>query len=89
MTTLKSFQAEIEAISLEKQKQAIRDAKEAHAAAELAKHHGRALGSKSAEDANRDSDSEELASLEVSSTVFPPRDSLKQLVSNSPLTRRT
>jgi hypothetical protein len=41
MTTLKSFQAEIEAISHEKQKQAVRDAKEAHAAAELARHHGK------------------------------------------------
>lgn len=41
MTTLKSFQAEIEAISHEKQKQAVREAKEAHAAAELARHHGK------------------------------------------------
>ncbi|WWD16160.1 hypothetical protein CI109_100585 [Kwoniella shandongensis] len=41
MTTLKSFQAEIEAISHEKQKQAIKEARELHAAAELARHHGK------------------------------------------------
>ncbi|KAK4687741.1 hypothetical protein P7C73_g2373, partial [Tremellales sp. Uapishka_1] len=42
MTTLKSFQAEIETISHEKQKIAIKEAREAHAAAELARHHGKA-----------------------------------------------
>lgn len=41
MTTLKSFQAEIEAISTEKHKLAIQQAREAHAAAELARHHGK------------------------------------------------
>lgn len=41
MTTLKSFQAEIEHIASEKQKIAIKEAREAHAAAELAKHHGK------------------------------------------------
>ena len=41
MTTLKSFQAEIEAISHEKHALQIREAREAHIAAELAKHHGR------------------------------------------------
>jgi hypothetical protein len=41
MTTLKSFQAEIERISHDKQKEAIQAAREAHAAAELAKHHGK------------------------------------------------
>ena len=41
MTTLRSFQAEIERISHEKQKQAIKEAREAHAAAELARHHGK------------------------------------------------
>lgn len=41
MTTLKSFQAEIEQISHDKHKAAIQAAKEAHAAAELAKHHGK------------------------------------------------
>ena len=41
MTTLRSFQAEIEQISSEKQKQAIRETREAHAAAELARHHGK------------------------------------------------
>jgi hypothetical protein len=41
MTTLKSFQAEIETISHEKQKLAIKEAREAHAAAELARHHGK------------------------------------------------
>lgn len=41
MTTLKSFQAEIEAISHEKHALQIREAREAHVAAELAKHHGR------------------------------------------------
>lgn len=41
MTTLKSFQAEIEAISQEKHKLAIKEAREAHAAAELARHHGK------------------------------------------------
>ena len=41
MTTLRSFQAEIEQISLDKHKQAIKDAREAHAAAELARHHGK------------------------------------------------
>lgn len=41
MTTLKSFQAEIERISHVKHAEAIKQAKEAHAAAELAKHHGK------------------------------------------------
>ena len=41
MTSLKSFQAEIEQIATEKHKQAIKEAREAHAAAELARHHGR------------------------------------------------
>ena len=41
MSTLKSFQAEIARISDEKHKLAIKEAKEAHAAAELARHHGR------------------------------------------------
>ena len=41
MTTLKSFQAEIEQISTEKHRQAIKDAREAHATAELARHHGK------------------------------------------------
>lgn len=41
MTTLKSFQAEIERISHLKHVEAIKQAKEAHAAAELAKHHGK------------------------------------------------
>ncbi|WVQ78434.1 hypothetical protein IAT38_000520 [Cryptococcus sp. DSM 104549] len=41
MTTLKSFQAEIEAISHDKQIQAIKEAREAHHAAELARHHGK------------------------------------------------
>jgi hypothetical protein len=40
-TTLKSFQAEIERISHVKHAEAIKQAKEAHAAAELAKHHGK------------------------------------------------
>lgn len=39
MTTLRSFQAEIEGFAHEKQRQAIKDAREAHAAAEQAKHH--------------------------------------------------
>lgn len=39
MTTLRSFQAEIEHFSHEKQKQAIKEAREAHIAAEAAKHH--------------------------------------------------
>jgi GTPase len=39
MTTLKSFQAEIEAISHEKHQLQIKEAREAHLAAELAKHH--------------------------------------------------
>jgi hypothetical protein len=41
MTTLRSFQAEIEGISHEKQRIAIEEAKRAHIAAELAKHHGK------------------------------------------------
>lgn len=41
MTTLRSFQAEIEGISHEKQRIAIAEAKRAHLAAELAKHHGK------------------------------------------------
>lgn len=41
MTTLKSFQAEIERISQVKHTEAIKQAKDAHAAAELAKHHGK------------------------------------------------
>jgi hypothetical protein len=40
-STLKSFQAEIERISHVKHAEAIKQAKEAHAAAELAKHHGK------------------------------------------------
>jgi hypothetical protein len=40
-STLKSFQAEIEKISHVKHAEAIKQAKEAHAAAELAKHHGK------------------------------------------------
>ncbi|RXK40989.1 GTP-binding protein 1 [Tremella mesenterica] len=43
MTTLKSFQAEIAQISTEKQKLALKEAKEAHAAAELARHHGKII----------------------------------------------
>lgn len=39
--TLKSFQAEIERIAQVKQAEAIKLAKEAHAAAELARHHGK------------------------------------------------
>ena len=42
MTTLKAFQAEIEQISHEKQQASIQAAREAHLAAELAKHHGKA-----------------------------------------------
>lgn len=41
MTTLRSFQAEIENISHEKHKIALEEAKRAHLAAELAKHHGK------------------------------------------------
>jgi hypothetical protein len=41
MTTLRSFQAEIENISHEKHRIAIEEAKRAHLAAELAKHHGK------------------------------------------------
>jgi hypothetical protein len=41
MTTLRSFQAEIENISHEKHRIAIEEAKRAHIAAELAKHHGK------------------------------------------------
>ena len=41
MSTLRSFQAEIEGISQEKHKLAIEEAKRAHLAAELAKHHGK------------------------------------------------
>lgn len=41
MTTLRSFQAEIEGISHEKHRIAIEEAKRAHLAAELAKHHGK------------------------------------------------
>lgn len=41
MTTLRSFQAEIENISHEKQRIAIDEAKRAHLASELAKHHGK------------------------------------------------
>lgn len=41
MTTLQSFQAEIERISHDKHKAAIQAAREAHAVAELAKHHGK------------------------------------------------
>jgi hypothetical protein len=40
-TTLKSFQAEMEGISHDKHLEHIKRAKEAHAAAELAKHHGK------------------------------------------------
>lgn len=41
MTTLKSFQAEIEAFSHDKQREAINKAREQHHAAELARHHGK------------------------------------------------
>ncbi|TYJ58083.1 hypothetical protein B9479_001179 [Cryptococcus floricola] len=41
MSTLKSFQAEIEQFSHDKHKQAIQQAREQHAAAELARHHGK------------------------------------------------
>ncbi|WVN86650.1 uncharacterized protein L203_101819 [Cryptococcus depauperatus CBS 7841] len=41
MTTLKSFQAEIEAFSHDKQKQAIEKARQQHRDAELARHHGK------------------------------------------------
>ena len=50
MTTLKSFQAEIEQISSDKHKQAIKEAREAFANAELAKHHGRATTVKTVEE---------------------------------------
>lgn len=63
MTTLKSFQAEIEQISHEKQKAAIQAAKDAHAAAELAKHHGKTTKKEITEEAEVD-DSD--TSLEVS-----------------------
>ncbi|OCF38424.1 GTP-binding protein 1 [Kwoniella heveanensis CBS 569] len=41
MTTLKSFQAEIEALAHSSHEKAIKEAREAHAAAELARHHGK------------------------------------------------
>ncbi|KIR28771.1 GTP-binding protein 1 [Cryptococcus deuterogattii LA55] len=41
MTTLKTFQAEIEAFSHDKQREAIHKAREQHHAAELARHHGK------------------------------------------------
>ena len=41
MTTLQSFQAEIERISHDKHLAAIQAAREAHTAAELAKYHGK------------------------------------------------
>ncbi len=49
MTTLKSFQAEIEQISNEKHKLAIKEVRETHAAAELVKHHGKLNGKKEVE----------------------------------------
>jgi hypothetical protein len=42
MTTLRSFQAEIESLTNEKQQQALERAREAHATAELAKHKNKA-----------------------------------------------
>ena len=52
MTTLKSFQAEIEQISNEKQKQAFKEAREAHASVELAKYHGKVNGKKEVDNGN-------------------------------------
>jgi hypothetical protein len=43
MTSLRSFQTEIEQIATEKHKLHLKEAKEAHAAAELAKHHGKVI----------------------------------------------
>lgn len=70
MTTLKSFQAEIEQISSEKHKQAIKEAREAHAAAELAKHHGKTNGKKEMDsgDVVENGDDVKEAPLEVSLT---------------------
>lgn len=78
MTTLKSFQAEIEAISHEKHVLQIKEAREAHLAAELAKHHGKMPIKKEVEipppalkerHENEAEKHEEEASLEVSSCV--------------------
>lgn len=68
MTTLKSFQAEIEQISSEKQKQALKEAREAHAAAELAKHHRKVNGKKEVENGDHVENGDEAKdeSIEVS-----------------------
>ena len=58
MTTLKSFQAEIEQISNEKHKQAIKEAREAFATAELAKHHGRSTTAKILEESGDDGEND-------------------------------
>ena len=65
MTTLKSFQAEIEQISHDKHKAAIQAAREAHAAAELAKHHGKLPKKDQAEDKVEEVEEPELP-IEVS-----------------------
>lgn len=63
MTTLRSFQAEIEQISLDKQKQAIKDAREAHAIAELAKHHGKVVKKEAEADEAHDGPTESKPEL--------------------------
>ena len=72
MTTLRTFQAEIEQISLDKHKQAIRDAREAHAAAELARHHGKlpkaAIPAHTDDTTNGNGVEEELDDAEESTT---------------------
>lgn len=69
MTTLKSFQAEIEQISHDKHKQAIQVAKEAHAAAELARHHGKLPSKVTIKETVQEehtAEEEEIVPLEVS-----------------------
>lgn len=85
MTTLKSFQAEIESISHEKQKIAIKEAREAHAAAELARHHGKLPRKEQVVELKVDEDEEKERSLEVSQScrcICFPTPTLPVTVSN-------
>ncbi|CAD6585720.1 MAG: hypothetical protein TREMPRED_004223 [Tremellales sp. Tagirdzhanova-0007] len=75
MTTLKSFQAEIEQISNEKHKQAIKEAREAFATAELAKHHGRSTTAKILEESGDDGENDvEIKDVSIEDLIVADGD---------------
>ncbi|KAL7420605.1 hypothetical protein Q5752_004556 [Cryptotrichosporon argae] len=68
MTTLRSFQAEIEQFSAEKHRLQVKEAREAHAAAELARHHGRKKEAAVVEEA-KDKDEGDIEEIPIEDVV--------------------